>query len=130
MFFLMIRLPPRSTRTDTLLPYTTLFRSTSVKTLDSGCDMQRLQKQKADIESALSFCGGEMDSPASRALPRLRSTRPERVDASAARPKAAAQGGTRHPTLASILHNNKADIEPADRKSDVKGKGGYKQVDT
>src|SRR3546814_10140339 len=27
MFFLMIRLPPRSTRTDTLFPYTTLFRS-------------------------------------------------------------------------------------------------------
>src|SRR3546814_3714780 len=26
-FFLMIRLPPRSTRTDTLFPYTTLFRS-------------------------------------------------------------------------------------------------------
>src|SRR3546814_2067655 len=29
-FFLMIRRPPRSTRTDTLFPYTTLFRS-SVK---------------------------------------------------------------------------------------------------
>src|SRR3546814_14384518 len=27
MFFLMIRRPPRSTRTDTLFPYTTLFRS-------------------------------------------------------------------------------------------------------
>src|SRR3546814_18233674 len=27
VFFLMIRRPPRSTRTDTLLPYTTLFRS-------------------------------------------------------------------------------------------------------
>src|SRR3546814_14811306 len=26
-FFLMIRRPPRSTRTDTLFPYTTLFRS-------------------------------------------------------------------------------------------------------
>src|SRR3546814_8732796 len=26
-FFLLIRRPPRSTRTDTLLPYTTLFRS-------------------------------------------------------------------------------------------------------
>src|SRR3546814_17763252 len=26
-FFLLIRLPPRSTRTDTLVPYTTLFRS-------------------------------------------------------------------------------------------------------
>src|SRR3546814_4436110 len=28
-FFLMIRRPPRSTRTDTLFPYTTLFRSVS-----------------------------------------------------------------------------------------------------
>src|SRR3546814_15686892 len=28
-FFLMIRRPPRSTRTDTLFPYTTLFRSLS-----------------------------------------------------------------------------------------------------
>src|SRR3546814_18207781 len=28
VFFLMIRRPPRSTRTDTLFPYTTLFRST------------------------------------------------------------------------------------------------------
>src|SRR3546814_1871565 len=30
LFFLRIRRPPRSTRTDTLFPYTTLFRSTSV----------------------------------------------------------------------------------------------------
>src|SRR3546814_14413026 len=29
-FFLMIRRPPRSTRTDTLFPYTTLFRSREV----------------------------------------------------------------------------------------------------
>src|SRR3546814_15162413 len=28
IFFLMIRRPPKSTRTDTLFPYTTLFRST------------------------------------------------------------------------------------------------------
>src|SRR3546814_13407836 len=27
LFFVMIRRPPRSTRTDTLFPYTTLFRS-------------------------------------------------------------------------------------------------------
>src|SRR3546814_5580229 len=27
LFFLMLRRPPRSTRTDTLFPYTTLFRS-------------------------------------------------------------------------------------------------------
>src|SRR3546814_5846685 len=30
LFFLMIRRPPRSTRTDTLFPYTTLFRSSEV----------------------------------------------------------------------------------------------------
>src|SRR3546814_15791957 len=30
-FFLMIRRPPRSTRTDTLFPYTTLFRSRRVE---------------------------------------------------------------------------------------------------
>src|SRR3546814_15112511 len=30
LFFLMIRRPPRSTRTDTLFPYTTLFRSVGI----------------------------------------------------------------------------------------------------
>src|SRR3546814_11101756 len=30
VFFLMILRPPRSTRTDTLFPYTTLFRSTGL----------------------------------------------------------------------------------------------------
>src|SRR3546814_14595145 len=31
LFFLRIRRPPRSTRTDTLFPYTTLFRSTGAQ---------------------------------------------------------------------------------------------------
>src|SRR3546814_3848866 len=31
VFFLMIRRPPRSTRTDTLFPYTTLFRSADAR---------------------------------------------------------------------------------------------------
>src|SRR3546814_14562478 len=34
-FFLRIRRPPRSTRTDTLFPYTTLFRSATVALLDA-----------------------------------------------------------------------------------------------
>src|SRR3546814_10218467 len=34
----MIRLPPRSTRTDTLLPYTTLFRSIAVAA-DFSCQL-------------------------------------------------------------------------------------------
>src|SRR3546814_2803203 len=33
MFVLMIRRPPRSTRTDTLFPYTTLFRSVDLHLL-------------------------------------------------------------------------------------------------
>src|SRR3546814_5869258 len=37
-FFVMIRRPPRSTRTDTLFPYTTLFRSTLIANIraDAG----------------------------------------------------------------------------------------------
>src|SRR3546814_12679994 len=35
-FFLMIRRPPRSTRTDTLFPYTTLFRSRHIARESSG----------------------------------------------------------------------------------------------
>src|SRR3546814_7680019 len=39
-FFLIIRRPPRSTRTDTLFPYTTLFRSTGVPPrVDPGCGL-------------------------------------------------------------------------------------------
>src|SRR3546814_2450928 len=34
-FFLMIRRPPRSTRTDTLFPYTTLFRSSYAADFES-----------------------------------------------------------------------------------------------
>src|SRR3546814_1548117 len=38
----MIRRPPRSTRTDTLFPYTTLFRSLLRLELDGGGDLHRL----------------------------------------------------------------------------------------
>src|SRR3546814_8004972 len=41
VFFLMIRRPPRSTRTDTLFPYTTLFRS-AAKPLDIGDERRRV----------------------------------------------------------------------------------------
>src|SRR3546814_7732958 len=35
-FFLMIRRPPRSTRTDTLFPYTTLFKAEGERVLAEG----------------------------------------------------------------------------------------------
>src|SRR3546814_16683028 len=44
-FFLMIRRPPRSTRTDTLFPYTTLFRSTP---MNAVIGMLELALKKAD----------------------------------------------------------------------------------
>src|SRR3546814_4696152 len=39
-FFLMIRRPPRSTRTDTLFPYTTLFRSAANSQMDVVRDLR------------------------------------------------------------------------------------------
>src|SRR3546814_11550297 len=47
-FFLMIRRPPRSTRTDTLFPYTTLFRSSeSIRrsVQDTNCQEGRNARQ-------------------------------------------------------------------------------------
>src|SRR3546814_17577344 len=41
LFFLMIRRPPRSTRTDTLFPYTTLFRSDRSPDAAEGRDHRR-----------------------------------------------------------------------------------------
>src|SRR6056297_3802819 len=55
-FFLMIRRPPRSTRTDTLFPYTTLFRSRT----DRGClshytrhdrDVSRSEEHTSELQS-------------------------------------------------------------------------------
>src|SRR3546814_13146338 len=51
-FFLMIRRPPRSTRTDTLFPYTTLFRSNPL-------DIPRNHRVEAALKAAE---GGEMAS--------------------------------------------------------------------
>src|SRR3546814_18186210 len=41
IFFLMIRRPPRSTRTDTLFPYTTLFRSIAYQQCDRRAERSR-----------------------------------------------------------------------------------------
>src|SRR3546814_2275309 len=61
VFFLRIRRPPRSTRTDTLFPYTTLFRSLHQypdrrhfgRLLpDRGCAVERLQQGDPEREGA------------------------------------------------------------------------------
>src|SRR3546814_10028189 len=48
LFFLMIRRPPRSTRTDTLFPYTTLFRSGEDK--HGEVSPLRIMKERAEEE--------------------------------------------------------------------------------
>src|SRR3546814_16850416 len=47
--FLMVRRPPRSTRTDTLFPYTTLFRSQIVRALEFAAIrafLERVRRQR------------------------------------------------------------------------------------
>src|SRR3546814_2601933 len=51
-FFLMIRRPPRSTRTDTLFPYTTLFRSPSPR-----CRPRAGQDPRARARRGSRSCG-------------------------------------------------------------------------
>src|SRR3546814_3095631 len=46
----MLRLPPRSTRTDTLFPYTTLFRSRAQR--GAGLELARLAEQRHERHEA------------------------------------------------------------------------------
>src|SRR3546814_3063730 len=52
-FFLMIRRPPRSTRTDTLFPYTTLFRSCP-RTATASASARHLRRWPKPIVAAAS----------------------------------------------------------------------------
>src|SRR3546814_19379590 len=54
LFFLSIRRPPRSTRTDTLFPYTTLFRSTSIADASGGFTATRHLRAEVKVETAAS----------------------------------------------------------------------------
>src|SRR3546814_1277510 len=51
-FFLMIRRPPRSTRTDTLFPYTTLFRSRFAARIGSSVEASDIIEE-SDSSSTL-----------------------------------------------------------------------------
>src|SRR3546814_4493259 len=51
-FFLMLRRPPRSTRTDTRLPYTTLFRSTQVGYVDRGMKIEAIDVTLVDVPAS------------------------------------------------------------------------------
>src|SRR3546814_8813229 len=58
-FYLMIRRPPRSTRTDTLFPYTTLFRSPApgfTKRRAKRRVLQRIDESDYLSRRSLPFC--------------------------------------------------------------------------
>src|SRR3546814_9474608 len=56
----MIRRPPRSTRTDTLFPYTTLFRSGGVRLVHRDPAPFNTMLQEADIRHPLRKCFDEV----------------------------------------------------------------------
>src|SRR3546814_11506704 len=60
-FFLMIRRPPRATRTDTLFPYTTLFRSAE-RRVGSGPGPHCAERQL--YQNAFSVAGAAGQNPA------------------------------------------------------------------
>src|SRR3546814_20264022 len=65
-FFLMTRRPPRSTRTDTLFPYTTLFRSVTANTCTHGnAQLTDGYQDGATIECP--YHGGAFDIPSGAA---------------------------------------------------------------
>src|SRR3546814_5698626 len=71
----MIRRPPRSTRTDTLFPYTTLFRSISLCELRIACSppftatyMALALRQDAARQADDGLAAGEEDVDAEREL--------------------------------------------------------------
>src|SRR3546814_14038263 len=60
--FLMLRRPPRSTRTDTLFPYTTRFRSRRrARARQDGTALQKLGDRSAQDVAPARACAGRPD---------------------------------------------------------------------
>src|SRR3546814_14076898 len=74
VFFLMIRRPPRSTRIDTLFPYTTLFRSHSLAFETIGGTVRTLRHGQPDQAIADLRAYFRSTSPADRKSTRLNSS--------------------------------------------------------
>src|SRR3546814_12034337 len=81
VFFLMIRRPPRSTRTDTLFPYTTLFRS-----IGFGLDVETGAEVRANgVASGVGKASGKFKKVVQRHARVMRRCRFNRKPASAAK---------------------------------------------
>src|SRR3546814_18963902 len=98
----MIRRPPRSTRTDTLCPYTTLFRSPTPWLAVMPVDVLNLPVNMVARLAGAADAAGALIAYASTADPDLD------VDSAAAGPGAAGLKGRAHP-LCMVLHASLAD---------------------
>src|SRR3546814_10590043 len=89
-FFLMIRRPPRSTRTDTLFPYTTLFRS-AVEHHHQQRDAARLYRRHP-VRPAVAA----LSSLRQLVAPRMAPVSRDRADRHPDRPHHPGRGGAIH----------------------------------
>src|SRR3546814_12379111 len=138
----MIRRPPRSTRTDTLCPYTTLFRSA----VDGGAPGPLHQRPAADdrrrraaapdhfaeVEAAEGVRGHACATVARRRGGHLRQRYADARIGEDATAAGAAGGAVAHAcaphSARRPLPPGAADVRRGDRKSAVKGKGGAVRV--
>src|SRR3546814_11293809 len=111
--FLMIRRPPRSTRTDTLFPYTTLFRSAVASALPG---------RRARRSGHAGLGGGDVGDPRHRSLVANRAWLARARDLHRARRRAdqARKRGTPHPRL--WLRDPRFRSQQANRKRVGEGK--------
>src|SRR3546814_12166583 len=66
VFFLMIRRPPRSTRTDTLFPYTTLVRSALATARKVAADTGLTARETQHLDALEAWLGGGWPAAAAR----------------------------------------------------------------
>src|SRR3546814_19939675 len=77
LFFLMIRRPPRSTRTDTPFPYTTLFRSRHVRPASRPVFQPLRSAVRTDEHGPAACAAGGVRHRRGRHLPLRRRSRSE-----------------------------------------------------
>src|SRR3546814_19881404 len=123
-FFLIMRQPPRSTRSDTLFPYTTLFRSLDARSYTASfyfvMNKKKYDSLPADVKTAIDDTTGDAlavkfgdwwnawDAPGLEAARKKGNVITSLTDAERARWRAALK-----PTIDKLL----GDLEKQDRKS-------------